>query len=98
MGRPRHSGHPYLRGSWQSGSLAPRRAPAADCPKTARFEGQANRHLIGDLMRLILAALALSIATSAAAQTASPLVGPPSPTAVSPDIVHASHALAAMWR
>ncbi len=49
-------------------------------------------------MRLILAALAFSIATSATAQTLPPLAGPVPTTAVSPDIAHASHALAAIWR
>jgi hypothetical protein len=49
-------------------------------------------------MRLFLAALVLSIATSAGAQTLPPLGGPAPTTAVSPDIAHASHALAAMWR
>lgn len=49
-------------------------------------------------MRLILTALAVAIATSASAQTLPSLTGPPPVTTVSPDIAHASHALAAMWR
>jgi hypothetical protein len=49
-------------------------------------------------MRLTFTALAFSIATSAAAQTLAPLAGPPPATAASPDIAHASHALAAIWR
>ena len=49
-------------------------------------------------MRLALAALVLSFATSAAAQTLPSLSGPAPTTAVSPEISRASHALAAMWR
>jgi hypothetical protein len=49
-------------------------------------------------MRLVLVALFLSIATSAGAQTLPPLTSPAPTTVVSPDISHASHALAAMWR
>lgn len=49
-------------------------------------------------MRLIIAALALSIAANAAAQTLPPLGGPAPTTTVSPEIARASHALAAMWR
>ncbi|MBI3439804.1 MAG: hypothetical protein HY054_14350, partial [Proteobacteria bacterium] len=49
-------------------------------------------------MRLILAALALSIATGATAQTIPSLTGPAPTTAVSPEVAHASHALAAIWR
>ena len=49
-------------------------------------------------MRLVLAVLALSISTSATAQTL-PSLAPPAPTTtVSPDIARASHALAAVWR
>jgi hypothetical protein len=49
-------------------------------------------------MRPLLAALLLSIATSAAAQTLPPLAGPAPTTVVSPEIARASRALAAMWR
>jgi hypothetical protein len=46
-------------------------------------------------MRLSLAAAFVAFATSALAQTLPPT---PVPTNVSPDIAHASHALAAIWR
>lgn len=46
-------------------------------------------------MRLTLAAAVLLFAASAGAQTLPPQ---PLPTNVSPDIAHASHALAAIWR
>ncbi|MBS0385370.1 MAG: hypothetical protein JSS00_08470 [Proteobacteria bacterium] len=49
-------------------------------------------------MRLPLAAVFLSLATSAAAQTLPPLTGPAPTTVVSPEIARASHALAAIWR
>ena len=49
-------------------------------------------------MRFALAALVLSFATSAGAQTLPPLTGPAPTTAVSPEISRASHALAAIWR
>jgi hypothetical protein len=49
-------------------------------------------------MRLALAALVLALSTSAAAQTLPSLSGPSPTTAVSPELAHASHALAAMWR
>lgn len=49
-------------------------------------------------MRLAFAALFLSLAASAAAQTLPPLTGPAPTTAVSPEISRASHALAAIWR
>lgn len=49
-------------------------------------------------MRLILAALAFSIAASAGAQTLPPLAGPAPSAAASPEIAAAAHALAAIWR
>jgi hypothetical protein len=48
-------------------------------------------------MRLILA-LTFSIATGAAAQTIPSLTGPAPGVHVAPEVAHASHALAAIWR
>lgn len=49
-------------------------------------------------MRIVVSALVLALATSAAAQTLPSLSGPSPSTPVAPEIAHASRALAAMWR